>query len=273
MKKIIIISTIAFSLSWSVSVVLAQKGITTNAKNEEYGNEKSVTAPSWVCGTSAITDFDGNSYNTVQIGSQCWMRENLKTTHYADGTALVDGTNAGNISRNYNAKYWFVYKNDLSNKTTYGLLYTWAAAMNGTPGSNTNTGIVQGVCPAGWHLPNDAEWEQMEMFLGMSQSQADATGWRGTTEGGKLKEAGTSHWTSPNAGADNSSGYNALPGGYRDDVGIFYYLGNTGTWWTASEYFASDAWNRSLNYNYSQVIRNDDFGSFGYSVRCIRNQF
>ena len=222
-------------------------------------------------GMPIVTDFDGNIYNTVLIGSQCWMKENLATTHYSDGTALVDGISAGSTVGNYTTKYWFVYNNNLSNKATYGLLYTWAGVMNGLPSSGSNPSGVQGVCPIGWHVPSDAEWKQLEMFLGMTQAQADADGWRGTTEGGKSKEAGTSHWTSPNAGADNSSGFTVLPGGYREYDGAFVTIGSWGYWWTATDYSASDALYRDLYYDSAQVYRKWRYKSYGFSVRCSRD--
>ena len=96
---------------------------------------------------------------------------------------------------------------------TYGVLYNWSAAMNGAATSNTTPSDVQGVCPSGWHLPSDAEWKQLEMYLGMTRQQADEYGWRGTDEGGKMKHPGTEYWGSPNTGATNSSGFTALPGG------------------------------------------------------------
>ncbi len=225
-----------------------------------------------ICGTYTITDYDGNTYNTVQIGSQCWMKQNLATTHYADGTALVDGTSAGSISYDNTTKYWFVYDNILAHKATYGLLYTWVAAMNEAASSSNNPSGVQGACPSGWHLPSDDEWKQMEMFLGMAQSQADATGWRGTDQGGKLKETGTSHWVSPNTGATNTSGFTALPGGSRGNSGSFYYIGYSGNWWTATESSISDSWFRHLSSNFfANVYRDTSPKNTGYSVRCVRD--
>ncbi|MCX6258095.1 MAG: hypothetical protein NTW49_09420 [Bacteroidia bacterium] len=245
----------------------------TNSIGIAYGSELqfSTTAPVFTCGTSSISDFDGNTYYTVQIGTQCWMKENLKTTHYADGTALVDGTGAGNISGNNTAKYWFVYDNNISNKATYGLLYTWAAAMNGAASSSLNPSGVQGICPAGWHLPGDSEWKQLEMFLGMNESQANATGWRGTDEGGKLKVTGTMNWVNPNTGASNSSGFTALPGGYRYDAGVFSNIGNDGYFWSATEVNTSYSWDHFLGYNTAQVNRDDGTKSSGFSVRCTKD--
>ena len=241
----------------------------TNSLGTSYSEERifEATKP-FECGTSTITDNDGNIYNTVKIGSQCWMKENLKTTHYADGTALVDGTGVGDISGDFVTKYWFIYQdNNLSNKDIYGLLYTWAAAMNGASGSDANPSGVQGVCPTGWHLPSDAEWKQMEMHLGMSQAEADRKGWRGTDEGGKLKETGTTHWLSPNTGATNESGFSGLPGGYRYSAGPVFNLGYFGYWWSSLE----DAFYRDLNYNLTSIYRYDTSKDWGFSVRCIKD--
>src|SRR4030042_2170348 len=116
------------------------------------------------------------------------MQENLKTTHYADGSPLVDGTDSGDIAWDQTTKYWFVYDDNPANKSTWGLLYTWAAVMNDAEASDSIPSGVQGVCPDGWHLPSDAEWKELEIYLGMSQVEADGTGWGGTNEGGKRKE-------------------------------------------------------------------------------------
>ena len=133
--------------------------------------------------TPPLTDYDGNVYQTVQIGNQLWMRENLKTTRYADGTALINGTGAGDLSLDYTTRYYFAYNDNESYVATYGRLYTWAAAMNGATGSETDTGEVQGVCPDGWHMPGDDEWKELEMYLGMTEREAYTTEWRGINEG------------------------------------------------------------------------------------------
>ena len=108
-----------------------------------------------------VRDYDGNIYTTIKIGDQIWMAENLKTTRYSDGNSLVNGTGAGNITGNYTTKYWFVYEDNSANKDTYGLLYTWAAAMNGSASSDKSPSGIQGVCPIGWHLPSDTEWKSL----------------------------------------------------------------------------------------------------------------
>jgi len=219
-----------------------------------------------------VTDVDGNVYQTVKIGSQWWMAENLKTTHYADGSAipLVKSSSAWD-SLGITDKAYCWNKNSESNRFFYGGLYTWAAAMNGTASSDAFPSGVQGVCPDGWHLPGDYEWKRIEMFLGMSMAEADKEGWRGTDEGSKLKEEGTANWESPNEGATNVSGFTALPGGYRRSGGGFHYTGYNGTWWSSTEYSTSHAWSRYMNVDYENVARYSNYKDGGRSVRCVKD--
>jgi uncharacterized protein (TIGR02145 family) len=145
--------------------------------------------------------------------------------------------------------------------------------MNGSAGSNAVPSGVQGICPVGWHLPSDGEWKILERFLGMSEVQSNLEG--GRTSGNvalKLKEAGTKHWWSPNAGATNSSGFTALPGGMRyTDIG-FDMPGYSAYFWTSSVYDASAVWCRSLYYgDFDGVFRAGYPKNFGFSVRCVRN--
>ena len=132
---------------------------------------------------------------------------------------------------------------------TYGRLYTWHAATDS-----------RGLCPTGWHLPTDAEWTTLTTYLG-GESVA----------GGKMKEAGTTHWNSPNTSADNSSGFTALPGGYRGDFGAFSYIGGYGLWGSATEANASYAWYRNLYYYNSDASRSLSYKYYGFSVRCVRD--
>jgi len=200
---------------------------------------------------------DGKVYKTVTIGEQVWMAENLAYLPSVVGPA----------TESYTDPYYYVYGYDgtsvatakaTTNYQTYGVLYNWPAALS--------------ACPPGWHLPSDAEWKQLEMYLGITSAQADATGWRGTAEGGKLKEEGTTHWDSPNTGATNSSGFTALPGGYRSYDGRFYSIGIYGYWWSSPEINTYDAWYRSLRYDTSDVYRSYGFNrGNGFSVRCLRD--
>ena len=131
---------------------------------------------------------------------------------------------------------------------------------------------IHNIAPKGWHAPTDADWKELEMYLGMSQSEVDKEDvLRGTDEGGKLKEAGTIYWDSPNTGASNKSGFSALPGGYRHDNGNFYYLGNRTLIWSSTEYNSSYTWSRRLRYNYSDIYRDYYNKHYGFSVRLVRD--
>ena len=226
--------------------------------------------------SGTLTDYDGNTYETVTICDQTWMAENLKTTHYADGTEIpLVENNWANL--NLNEKAYCFYGNDPENGDIYGVLYTWAAAMNGSSGSSSNPSEVQGVCPSGWHLPSDEEWKELEMCLGMSQAEADKSHRnvaRGTDEGGKLKEAGLSHWRTPNEGATNSSGFTALPAGYMSDGGTALYQEDYAYFWTATEQSNENAWYRKLGYNHSGIFRSYEHQgrkTHGLSVRCVKD--
>ncbi len=153
-------------------------------------------------GGGPVTDVDGNSYSTVKIGEQWWMAENLKTTHYADGTEieLIDN-NLDWIDLYVPDKAMCYYEFNISYNDTYGALYTWAAAMNGAPSVELNPSGVQGICPDGWHLPSKAEYTELINHLGGS---AEANG--------KLRATGSEYWTQ-NSSATNESGFTALPGG------------------------------------------------------------
>jgi len=234
----------------------------------EYGKEKSFQTGAGPSVT--VTDILGNEYQTVQIGAQRWMAENLKTTHYADGSAipLADEAAAWSALTAKDRAYCW-YDNSITNRYVYGGLYSWAAAMNGAASSDMNPSGVQGVCPDGWHLPSDAEWKELEMYLGMNQADADTLRFRGTNEGGLLKESGTTHWNPPNTGATNESGFTALPGGYRVHDGTFYDVGDGAYFWTATEGRATRAWDRYLYYLDAGVYRYDDGQYNGFSVRCV----
>ncbi len=204
-------------------------------------------------------EYEGQIYSTVTIGTQCWIQENLATTKYNDGTDIPLVTNGGVWSLLTSAGYCWYNNDSATYGGTYGALYNWYAV---------NTGNL---CPSGWHVPTDNEWKTLEMYLGMTQAQADDMDWRGTDEGGKLKETGTTHWTSPNTGATNASGFTALPGGLRIEDGGFYHLNNLGCWWSATEYLSIAAWRRYLANSNDKIDRNPTLKGFGYSVRCLRD--
>jgi uncharacterized protein (TIGR02145 family)/uncharacterized repeat protein (TIGR02059 family) len=194
---------------------------------------------------TTVRDLDGNYYGGIAIGTQEWMLPNLQTTKYNDGTSIPNVTdNATWESISTGAYCW--YNNDAGTyKATYGALYNWYTI---------NTGKL---CPAGWHMPTDADWTTLTDYLG------------GTSlAGGILKEAGTAHWSSPNTGATNGVGFIALPGGYRSD--IFREITISGNWWssTVQDY---GAWSRSMYNNNTDVGYGDNVYYFGFSVRCLRD--
>jgi len=213
------------------------------------------------CGptTGTLTDYDGNVYQTIRICNQWWMAENLKVTHYRNEVKIPNVTDNTEWAGLTTGAYC-EYDNNADNVATYARLYNWYAIIDG-----------QDIAPVGWHVPTDAEWKQLEMYLGMSQSEADAIYSRGTTEGGKLKESGTSHWLSPNVGATNESGFTGLPGGYRYGYGAYGYVGILALFWSSTEYSSSYAWYRALSYSYSEVHRTYVDKQYGFSVRCVKD--
>lgn len=215
-----------------------------------------------------LVDYDGNFYQTVQIGNQVWMAENLKVTHYADGIEIplvTDNTDWANLVDNNLDDAYCYYNNNANDEVDiYGALYTWAAAMYGTSSSSANPSGVQGVCPTDWHLPSDSEWTELINYLGGRE-----------VAGGKLKETGTTYWWDPNVGATNESGFSALPGGIRDawDVYSFYNLGGFGFWWSTTETEFSDSLvtSRPLSSNNTFAELESLRKSYGISVRCVKD--
>jgi uncharacterized protein (TIGR02145 family) len=201
-----------------------------------------------------VTDVDGNIYNTVTIGTQVWMAENLKVTKYRNGDPIpnVTDNNSWNLLR---TDAYCDYDNDITKVSTYGRLYNWFAV-------NDNRKIA----PAGWHVPSNEEWATLGAYLGGNK-----------VAGGKMKEPGTAHWILPNPVADSSCGFKGLPGGirtsYENIIGEFHYVGQIGAFWSSTPRGESEAWMRFLT-NYDQVLSMGElstFKIFGYSVRCIKD--
>ena len=200
--------------------------------------------------TTGVTDKDGNVYKTVTIGTQVWMAENLKTTKYLNGELIGTTTlTSSDISAESTPKYQWPSGGNESSVGTYGRLYTWYAVTDS-----------RNVCPAGWHVPTNAEFTTLMTYLG-----GDAIA------GLKLKETGTTHWNSPNTGATNETGFTALPGGYRGYEGTYNFIGYTGYFWSETEYDANNGWYRGLYYNgdYDHNLSNSK--KVGFAVRCLKN--
>ncbi|NQU67515.1 MAG: fibrobacter succinogenes major paralogous domain-containing protein [Candidatus Marinimicrobia bacterium] len=206
----------------------------------------------FVC-ESTVADIDNNTYQTVQIGEQCWMVENLKVTHYQNGDpiptdysdsewASLDDTETGAYA---------VYYDDPSNAVSYGNLYNWYAVDD-----------ARDICPEGWHVPTDLEWTELTDYLGGT-----------TVAGGKMKstgaiENGDGLWYAPNTGATNESGFTALPAGYRGIDAFYGGMGYYGRYWSSMADGNGSAWGRGLVYTDSGVGRYSFSRRYGNSVRC-----
>ncbi|MBI9039267.1 MAG: hypothetical protein JEY97_14120 [Bacteroidales bacterium] len=199
---------------------------------------------SFICGDPFTDPRDEQTYNTVQIGEQCWMVENLNIGEMINGSSNM--TNNSVVEK-------YCYNNDPANCEIYGGLYQWNEMMQ-----YTTTQGVQGICPSGWHLPTDGEWTTLIDFLG-GQSVA----------GGKMKETGTAHWNPPNTAATNESGFTALPGGYSGGS-YFDKIRSGGYWWSSTEYpSSSSAWYWGAHYYDGTMNRSNFSKTTGFSVRCI----
>ncbi len=213
--------------------------------------------PSPICGSTA--DINGNVYRTVRIGNQVWMAENLKVTHYRNGDRIpmVADSTAWEL---LNTGAYCNFNNDINNVSIYGRLYNWYAADDS-----------RGIAPAGWHVPTDEEWKQLEIYLGMNQTQADGLFWRGAGVGSKMKVVGTTYWGIKNLDANNESRFSALPGGYRYAWGRFNSIGIYAVFWSTTERHSSSAWYRHLHHYSSGVYRHDILKQAGFSIRCVKD--
>jgi uncharacterized protein (TIGR02145 family) len=198
--------------------------------------------------TDIVTDIDGNVYNTVAIGTQIWMAENLKVTRYRNGDPIPNVTDKTSW-KNLETGAYCNYDNDANNSITYGRLYNWFAV-------NDNRNI----CPVGWHVPTDSEWSVLIKYLGGSR-----------VAGGIMKEAGTEYWHSPNTGAKNGSCFSALPGSCRLQNGVFSYLGSHANFWSSTEADSLSAYDIGLEFDNSGVTRGSASKLQGKSVRCIKD--
>ena len=209
----------------------------------------------------SMSDQDGNIYKTITIGTQTWMAENLRTSHFRNGNLIpiVTGTTWSSLTTA--AACW--YNNDSANyNCPYGKLYNWYAVSD-----------IRNICPVGWHMPSDIEWYTMENFLDQSVNDPSAQNGRGSTIGQKIKTAGTQYWQSPNLSTTNSSGISLIAGGFR--TGGFQSFMNYGYYWTSTQNNLAtsgpQAWYRRLDYNSSQSFKSDSPYYYGYSVRCIKD--
>jgi len=237
-----------------------------NSIGTTYGGEVSFNTTVL---TGTFTDSrDGRVYKWVEIGTQIWMAENLA---YLPSVSPSSGSS-------YSDLYYYIYGYEgtsvteakvTTNYNTYGALYNWTAAMNRAASSSASPSGVQGVCPSDWHLPSDDEWKELEITLGMTQAQSNATNGRGTDQGKQMKAI--SGWKN-NGNGTNSSGFSGLPGGYRtSSTGDFTSIGYYGEWWSATERVSDGSMTRFLGYDFNLVYRMYKWKTNGLSVRCIKN--
>jgi uncharacterized protein (TIGR02145 family) len=194
----------------------------------------------------SVSDIDGNTYRTIQIGNQTWMAENLKTTKYNDNEDIplvTDNTNWSNLTTH--AYSWYS-NSSASYKDVYGALYNWYTIASGK------------LCPAGWHVFTENELLTLHTFLG-----------GGTDTGSKMKETGNTHWALPNALTTNETGWTGLPGGRRNEEGLFTSIGFGGYWWSASEFSSTAAVDAMLYYDFIFLDSNNYKKTNGMSVRCV----
>jgi len=185
----------------------------------------------------------------ISIGNQTWMQKNLDLTTYRNGDPVPLVTDNAEWNK-LTTGAWCYYNNDSAKyAAVYGKLYNWYAIND-----------PRGLAPAGWHIPNSAEWEVLCSTLGGIE-----------IAGGKMKESGTRHWQKPNNKATNSSGFTGLPGGYRFLNGKFYDIGVSSSWWSLSAPSATDAWAYGVNYDGAAVGTDGGYKLNGFSVRCIKD--
>jgi len=239
-------------------------------------------------GTPTVTDYDGHTYNTVQIGKQCWMKENLRTKHYANGTEISNGGWDTSTTK----RYYFYPNYDVELAEKYGFLYNLKAVMGNSSFSSANPSGVQGICPAGWHVPSVAEWTQLDEYVSSQskyvcgsdnknivKSLTSDEDWRTeiktTWTGDKLKNEKVWHgW--PNEDhcqkAINATGFSALPAGYHR-IPNEYSFGFSALFWTVSKssFTRYEAWTIKISMDSSYIHQCSYGGAPAFSVRCVRD--
>ena len=217
----------------------------TNGSGTAYGNEQHFVTQA--LSETTVTDIDGNVYDVVTIGSQTWMKENLKVTRYSNGEPIQSGLNDATWGAATSGAF-SIYNNDAGNNNLYGKLYNWYAGVDSRK-----------IAPPGWHVPSRQEWETLTSFLGGL-----------SVAGGQMKETGLVHWATPNTGATNSSGFTGLPTGSRINTGAFVFIGSGGYWWTITEDIAeADA--VLLKNDAAEAIIVTGSRQNGAAIRCIKD--
>lgn len=206
----------------------------------------------------SIADIENNYYKVVKIGNQWWMTENLKVKLFNDGTPIRNAES--DLTWKEAIPGYCVYRNDIN---APGLLYNWFAVND-----------ARQIAPKGWHVATESDWQVLEKYLGMPGVEIYKIGWRGTSEGSKLKAEGKEGWlTEVDYWPTNESKFSALAGSCRKQDGTWGDPGlfQTGFWWTASDFKEGKAYYRYLDYKSNQIFRHYDYKNCGFSVRCVKN--
>ena len=258
----------------STATLYYVRAYATNSVGTAYGEEESFTTTrdGLPCsGMATIADYDGNTYNTVLIGGQCWMKENMRTTKYSDGTLISQGSNSSTTTG-----YWYYPNNSSSNKTTYGLLYNWKAVMRNSSSSSANPSGVQGICPTGWHVPSNAEWTQLINYVGgqsqyacnsnnsyIAKALASPTGWA---------SSGNTCAVGNTPSNNNTTGFSALPAGVGWGSGSYEAFGLASIFWSTTEHEDNTYVHFYSLAEYMPFVNHAvENKHYGYSVRCVRD--
>ena len=209
---------------------------------------------------NTLTDIDGNIYNTVVIGNQVWMKENLKTTHYRNGTSIPTGLSNAAWQSTSNGAF-AVYNDSASLGSIYGNLYNWYAVAD-----------PAGLCPAEWHVPTNKDWNRLVLFYDANADTTCAYCPQSTFTGALMKEAGLTNWYAPNTAASNISGFKALPGGSKGYNGVYDFKGQFADFWSLNPYSPTEAYLRGVGYNYADYYSLFFSKNYGFSVRCVFDQ-
>jgi uncharacterized protein (TIGR02145 family) len=226
----------------AVNTTYHVRAYATNSVGTAYGTDRMFTTD-----PVTVSDYDDNTYGVIRIGTQLWMQENMKTTKLNDGTAIALTGGTSEWSSLTTSGYCW-YNNNISYKNTYGALYNWYTVSSGK------------LCPSGWHVPTVDDWSTLENYLGGS-----------SPAGGKLKETGTTHWTSPNTGATDEYNFTALPGGLRTNAGAFQNISSYGYWWTSTVEASPDVYYRHIQNDSDKLFWAYKNEKHGMSVRCNKD--
>jgi len=271
MKKIFSILTISL-LAVAMLFTACKKDENNNGNNngnsETPGGGETEAKPDGTIENNVVTDIDGNIYNGVWLNGKLWMKENLRTTHYADGSTIPAAASIETTSPT--EPYRYAPNNDESNVPTYGWLYNWPATVHGASG-----GMVQGACPNGWHVPSTGEWEQMTEHLlqqeeylcngGLATAMCATWAWEPMDD---------PHPCLPGTDlmSNNATGFTALPAGAVSEYPNSLSLGHEAMFWCSTSGGGEVAWSRSIGYTYWHIGSSaGDYKGNGYSVRCVRN--